>query len=341
MKSYWKLSVLVVLLASLVIRFVLFHLDSKGWNLTGVGDVMSEAQFILEGNRFDLLDKSRIALVMFDTREVRSGNYWYTSAQWNSAYCMSHGHQFVFYSMHNDTCISKNPSVLLNPVWCKVKAMQRAQQELGDKVDFFFYLDSDSVISLPYFHFSLNDLLQNMTSKLNWNTAQRPFVFNQEGVSWWCGIVLPPTRFFYCLNTGTVVWRSSERAVQVLERWWESALDPYETEEFDANNKTNLRFAFRSDWPWEQDRAMFLVHANDTIASYIQVAPQPNQSEMDFYVGNYDWCLSHFPESHCFVAHYCVDHLAKSFMGVLYANYSEIYFNLTSTDENFNVTFLD
>ncbi len=327
--------------ASLVLRFVLFHLNSTGWNLSGAVETVSETEAIIESNRFDLLDKSRIALVMFDTRKVRSGDYWFTSAQWNSAYCMSHGHQFVLYSMHDSTCLSTNSSVELNPVWCKVKAMQQAQQDLGDKVDFFFYMDSDAVIALPFFNYSLNDLLLNMTYKLNWNTAERPLVFNQEGNSWWCGIVLPPTRFFYCLNTGTVVWRSSERATQVLQRWWESALDPYETEEFDANNKTNLRFAFRDDWPWEQDRAMFLVHANDTIASYIQVAPRPNQSEMEFDLGTYDWCLSHFPESNCFVAHYCVDVDAKSFMGELYANYSEIYFNLTSTDTNFNVTFLN
>ena len=309
---------------------------------TGDSDAASRLQLILKHNRLDLLDKSRIALVMFDSRESHNnGTYWYAAAQWNSAYCNSQGHRFVYYSMHNSTCLSSNTSVVLNPVWCKVKAMQRAQQDLGDKVDFFVYMDSDAVVSQPFANFSLNDLLLNMTSTLNWNTEERPFVFNQEGNSWWCGIVLAPSRFFYCLNTGTVVWRSSARATQVLERWWESALDPYETEEFTADNKTNIRFTFRTDWPFEQDRAEFLVHANDTIASHILVAPQPHQREMDFYLGQSDWCLSHFPESHCFIAHYCEDHLKKVLMRDLYSNYSEIYYNVTSSDRNFDVAFLD
>jgi galactosyl transferase GMA12/MNN10 family len=311
---------------------------------TGDSDAASRLQLILKHNRLDLLDKSRIALVMFDSRYSQNGTYWYAAAQWNSAYCNSQGHRFVYYSMHNSTCRSSNTSVVLNPVWCKVKAMQRAQQDLGDEVDFFVYMDSDAVVSQPFANFSLNDLLLNMTHKLNWNTEERPFVFNQESkYSWWCARVLAPSRYFYCLNTGTVVWRSSARATQVLERWWESALDPYETEEFTADNKTNIRFEFRTRWPWEQDRAMFLVHANDTIASYIQVAPHPHNRQMDEELVKSDWCLSNCPNRvRCFVAHnYEGGEETKIMMRDLYTNYSQIYYNVTSSDRNFDVAFLD
>lgn len=315
-----------------------------------------------DNNHLDinLLDKSRIAVIMYDSREVQNGTYWFASAQWNSAYCKRHGHQFVYYSNNKtttDKCLhGSNSSYLnrttrleLNPAWCKVKAMRRAQRDLGGagNVDFFIYIDSDAVIAKQFAHLPLNDLLVNMTSttkqqQLHWNIKERPFVFNQEGYSWWCNSIIKPSPYFYCLNTGTVVWYSSPRAAQVLERWWQSALDPYETEEFTPNNKTNLRYRFRTRWPWEQDRAEFLVHANDTIASYIQVAPQPNQRELDITLGQRDWCLSHFvKESNCFVAHFTLGRNDKMKMANLYTKYySELYLNATAAQRHFDVTLL-
>jgi galactosyl transferase GMA12/MNN10 family len=339
LQGVWRLLAFVALATSLI-RFVFFNWN---WKPAGPGfaDIVSKVQLILQNNQSDSLDKYRIALIMFDTRDDFNGTYWFAAAQWNSAYCERHGHRFVYYTRHNSTsCLSSNTSVELNPVWCKVKAMKRAQQDLGDKVDFFFYVDSDAVIAEPFANVSLNELLSTMTLKLHWNTAERPFVFNQEGSSYWCNII-QPSRYFYCLNTGTVVWRSSQRATQVLERWWESALDPYETQEFTADNKTIIRFPFRTDWPWEQDRATFIVHANDTIASFIQVAPQPKQRELNITLGRSDWCLSHIPISHCFFAHCHHDHFMKETMGIEYTNYSEIYYNVTSAHQTFDVTFLD
>ena len=85
---------------------------------------------------------------------------------------------------------------------------------------------------------------------------------------------------------------------------------------------------------------MFLVHANDTIASYIQVAPQPNQREMDILRGHSHWCLSHVPRSGCFFAHWVLKRLKKP-MGIMYTKYTEIYYNVTRAHQNFLVTFLN
>jgi hypothetical protein len=306
----------------------------------------------------NLLDKSRFALIMYDSRELHNGTYWFASARWNEAYCKRHGHQFVYYSenktkkhclhVSHSSYLNKTTRVELNPAWCKVKAMRRAQRELGDagNVDFFIYVDSDAVIAKPFAHLPLNDLFLNMTrttkrQQLHWNIKERPFVFNEEGNSRWCNSIIKPSPYFYCLNTGTVVWYSSPRAAQVLERWWQSALDPYEAEEVTPNNKKNLRYRFRKDGPWEQDRAEFLVHAYDSIASYIQVPPQPNQEELDITLGRKDWCLSHFNKlSNCFVTHFCLNKQNdKARMARLYTEYySELYLNATSTQRNFNIT---
>lgn len=40
-------------------------------------------------------------------------------------------------------------------------------------------------------------------------------------------------------------------------------------------------------------------------SEFIQVASQPEKATMDMRAGHHNWCLSHLPESGCFVSHYC------------------------------------
>jgi hypothetical protein len=260
------------------------------------------------------LKKSRFAIVQFDSRHATNGTYWYASSHWNSAYCKRHGHQYVYYSLRsNATCLSHDKTTELSPAWCKVEAMLRAHNDFSS-VDYFLYMDSDAVVSEQFAHLTLNDLMSKMTQQLNWTVSEKPVVVNQDSDCWWCGLV-SQTKYFYCINSGTVAWLRSEKSRKVLERWWQSSLDSYE----DTNHP--FTFNFRTDWPWEQDRAMYLLHANDSIAHSIQVASKPNQPFVDIDQGHKDWCLSHLARSNCFISHYCEDPASKENMMKLYTAY--------------------
>lgn len=275
------------------------------------------------------LDKSRFAIVQFDTRDITNGTYWHASSHWNSAYCKQHGHQYAYYALRpNAKCLSYNQTTELSPAWCKVKAMLRAHDDFFS-VDYFLYMDTDAVVSKQFAHLSLNDLMLNMTEKLNWTVSDKPVVFNQDSECWWCGLVAQ-SKYFYCINSGTVAWFRSEKSAKVLERWWQSSLDPYE----DTNPP--LTFEFRTNWPWEQDRAMYLLHANDSIAHSIQVASQPEQPYTDIDQGHKDWCLSHLARSNCFVSHYCEDTASKENMMRLY----NIYYASAGINGSFHMLFL-
>jgi hypothetical protein len=107
------------------------------------------------------------------------------------------------------------------------------------------------------------------------------------------------------LNTGTVAWYRSERAKQLLQKWWESAMDS-------SKDNPIVIQQFRTLWPREQDRAMALYHNTtqdqngENVSSYIQLASQPER----FYMENnqQDWCLSHpLQKANCSISHHCIN----------------------------------
>lgn len=52
--------------------------------------------------------------------------------------------------------------------------------------------------------------------------------------------------------------------------------------------------------------------------SLIQVASQPDRVQMQLRAGVNDWCLSHLPESGCFISHYCANAHSKQVMMKIY-----------------------
>jgi hypothetical protein len=95
----------------------------------------------------------------------------------------------------------------------------------------------------------------------------------------------------------------SDRAKQVLQKCWESAMDS------SKDNPLGIQ-QFRTQWPWEQDRAMALYHNTqdqngDNASSYIQLASQPER----FYMENNQQgcCLSHLQKANCFISHHCIN----------------------------------
>lgn len=72
---------------------------------------------------------------------------------------------------------------------------------------------------------------------------------------------------------------------------------------------------YRIKWPWEQDRQMWIYNTSkDSIA----IASDPHHAYQSRYAGKKDWCLSHLPESGCFVSHYCANSHSKQVMKKLY-----------------------
>ena len=178
-------------------------------------------------------------------------------------------------------------------------------------VKLFIYLDSDAVVDKVNFNTSIHGLLDTMHSKMpQWDPTTKPIVFNQDGPCWWCRLV---NRVGYrtCLNAGTVIWYRHETSLAILQRWWDSALDPYE------GNPIKRRF--RLKWPWEQDRQMWVYHQN---SSRIQVASHPGLSHMPEQVGLYDWCMSHLPGSGCFISHFCANKDSKRKMMRMYGSFA-------------------
>jgi hypothetical protein len=258
----------------------------------------------------------RYAIIQFDSRKNENGTYWHASSKYNAAYCQRHGHVYKYYTLpsaKNKTCMSFDGTVNLAHPWCKVKTMLRAQDDFPD-VDYFLYLDTDAIVSFQFADLPLDALVANLTQKLNWNVLEKPVVFNQDGACWWCKKVLKNTTYTKaCLNTGTVAWYRSDRAKQVLQKWWESAMDSYSDK---SEGKNPLGIKFRTQWPWEQERAMALYHNlhdqnGDNVSSYIQVASQPERFHM---VRHPDWCLSHLQKANCFISHHCINNKDKRLM---------------------------
>jgi hypothetical protein len=71
---------------------------------------------------------------------------------------------------------------------------------------------------------------------------------------------------------------------------------------------------FRNSWPWEQDRQMALYHRTP---EHIQIASHPDSSMLETKGSSLvtvDWCLSHLPQSGCFIAHHCANPASKQRM---------------------------
>jgi hypothetical protein len=201
------------------------------------------------------LDPASVAIIQFDSRKLvltggsGESNYWTASALWNKYYCALHRHKFLYYTLEGGSgqCKSHTGEMLADP-WCKVKAMVEADKQHVD-IKLFVYMDSDAVLDRNFVNRPLQELLGVMQTKLGWKPHEKPTVFNQDGPCWWCDLV-ESKGYSMCLNAGTVVWYRHPRSRATLTAWWESAMDPY------AHNP--IKRAFRTKWPWEQDRQMAL-----------------------------------------------------------------------------------
>ena len=146
------------------------------------------------------LQPEEIALLQYDNRPLESNTYWNTAARYNRLYCLTHGHEYIYYSLPDgEHCHIKNEE-LASP-WCKVKAMLQANEDFPS-IKLFIYLDSDAVIDRSFFNSSINSLLGTIQRRLpDWDPEIRPIVFNQDGPSWWCSLI---THIGYqmCLNAG-------------------------------------------------------------------------------------------------------------------------------------------
>jgi hypothetical protein len=242
-----------------------------------------------------------IALIQYDSRKME--DYWLASAQWNKFYCDQHRHQFIYYSA-NAQCQYDKDNPLASP-WCKVKAMIQANNDYPT-VKVFVYMDSDAVVDMKFKNAPINTLLKTMQSKMHWDPESKPMVFNQDGPCWWCGLI-KRVGYDKCLNAGTVLWYRHANSELVLNDWWHAAMDSYAT--------NPIKRKFRIKWPWEQDRQMAVYNRTP---EHIQIAPDPDSSEMSNNFGWANWCLSHLPGHGCFISHHCAHKGSKAKLIELY-----------------------
>eukprot|EP01031_Cornospumella_fuschlensis_P043387 gene43387-53044_t len=200
-----------------------------------------------------LVPADQFAIMQFDSRPLK--NYWRASAQWNHAYCKSHGHKFLYYTSTESCHYGQEP---LADAWCKVKAMINAMDDYPS-LQFFVYMDSDAVIDRQFSKLPLNTMLGIMQDRLQWDPIAKPLVFNQDGPCMWCNLIVK-VGYHMCLNAGTVVWYRSQRSRELLWQWWNSTMDSYDT--------NPIKRRFRIKWPWEQDRQMALYNRSE---KFIQV----------------------------------------------------------------------
>eukprot|EP01038_Epipyxis_sp_PR26KG_P008684 gene8684-11735_t len=248
------------------------------------------------------LKREEIAIVQYDSRKIK--DYWQVSAQWNNKYCQKHGHIFIYYSSRPKESCRHKDELLASP-WCKVKAMIAATKDYPN-VKLFFYMDSDAVIDEKFATLPLNSLARMMQTKLSWDPIMKPIVFNQDGPCWWCSLVLE-VGYTMCLNAGTVAWYRHEISEMILQQWWDASMDPYEG--------NPIKRKFRLKWPWEQDRQMAVYNQS---SQFIQIASQPERTQMQMRAGVNDWCLSHLPGSGCFISHYCANSYSKQNLKKIY-----------------------
>jgi hypothetical protein len=168
------------------------------------------------------LSNDAFAIVQFDSRSLK--NYWLTAAEWNNAYCMKHGHHFLYYTLEG-ICHYKDEK--LADAWCKVKAMINAMEDYPN-IHVFYYMDSDAVIDQQFAHLSLKTISMTMKNKLHWEETIKPIIFNQDGPCWWCSLIMK-IGYTMCLNAGTVVYYRHIYSEKILWEWWDASMDSYET----------------------------------------------------------------------------------------------------------------
>mmetsp|Transcript_35043 Transcript_35043/g.83721 ORF Transcript_35043/g.83721 Transcript_35043/m.83721 type:complete len:388 (+) Transcript_35043:180-1343(+) len=226
-----------------------------------------------------------------------------TAAIWNHLYAKRHGHSYIYYNFAgNETgsgCTSDEGQDLA-AAWCKVRALKQAQIDFPT-AKYFLYLDTDAVVDIRFQNQPLNQLLYNMTNVWlsgSWNIDERPFVFNQEGPSYWCRRIMTETNYTSCLNTGTMFWMRSAYSTLIIEQWWKSADDPY-----DSSNVLGIKF--RRDTPWEQVQAERVLAG--PLGRHIQVASFPNEKvQISGPCLSDCWLPPNFDQLGCFILHYCM-----------------------------------
>lgn len=252
-----------------------------------------------------------IAIIQFETRPLDKlyssklrdydNNYWNVSARWNKFYAISHGHQYAYIAM-DPSRPCKSSKYQLSAVWCKVKAMVRAF-DLLPKAKAFVYLDSDAVMTTNY---SLSDIIGFMRRELVWDFNERPIALNQDGPGWACKNTIEKLKAYeYCLNSGTLMWIRDDRSYNMLNDWWRSADDDYETSKFTSK--------WRNDWPWEQAQLYLMKEKYD---NHVMILSFPSEPYLKWtnklkpraqYPSDpvEPWCFSHWPGAYCFITHHC------------------------------------
>ena len=257
----------------------------------------------------DDLKAADIALIQFDTRPL--ANYWNASAHWNKLYSLYHGHKYMYMSMRKKPCMCGGYKVA--PAWCKVRAMTIAHK-LMPRAKAFLYIDSDAVVTSNY---SLADIVGFMRKDLSWDVHERPVAFNQDGPGWSCRFTME-LGYDYCLNSGTVFWLNVPRARAIIDEWWDSCTDSYETSKFPSR--------WRNRWPWEQaqmykvydahrDEMQRLSFPNNSFLPWTSKSKPKSQYPTDAVD---PWCFSHWPGANCFITHHCASANQKKRMMEMY-----------------------
>eukprot|EP00755_Sulcionema_specki_P032117 Sspe_Gene.98056::Locus_71514_Transcript_1_1_Confidence_1.000_Length_801::g.98056::m.98056 len=133
----------------------------------------------------------------------------------------------------------------LHPDWCKVKAVIAASTQDFPTAKYFVWLDGDAVIRNR--GISVPSWFQTLEQRHNVNLHNTPFITSREGSGYWCEqVVKRKAPFTHCVNGGVFAFVNTDKAQDVLQRWWASALDPYDMKH------NPMAFNFRMYWPWEQ-----------------------------------------------------------------------------------------
>ena len=141
--------------------------------------------------------------------------------------------------------------------------------DLLPKAKAFVYLDSDAVMTTNY---SLSDIIGFMRRELVWDFNERPIALNQDGPGWACKNTVEKLKAYeYCLNSGTLMWIRDDRSYNMLNDWWRSADDDYETSKFTSK--------WRNDWPWEQAQLYLMKEKYDNHVMILSF-PSGNRIQM-------------------------------------------------------------
>lgn len=263
------------------------------------------------------LDPSKVVIVQFEGRELWKELYvgpnttqyiptiYNTASTWNYLYSIRHGHEYIqyYFGKTANGCRSHG-DLPLYETWCKLRAMRQVQADFP-RAEYFLYMDTDAVVDYQFRDRSLLDLLQNMTTEWlpDWNIDERPFALNQEGPGMWCGMV-HEGNFSHCLNTGTILWKRSRESTSIMEHWWMSADDPYDSKELNPLGIPFREGSTEADWhPTDQAKAQSLLRP--PFRQYVQVVSQPGQLAQTKAPCLSDCWIPHNGKLGCFIMHYC------------------------------------